>query len=45
MAKDKSMDGKRKPMKSYERARADVEAGRVIEFDSIEELKAYAYLL
>lgn len=28
-------------MKSYERARADVEAGRVVEFESLESLKEY----
>lgn len=28
-------------MKSYERARADVKAGRVVEFDSLNDLKAY----
>lgn len=28
-------------MKSYERARADVAAGRVVEFKDLDELKAY----
>lgn len=28
-------------MKSYERARADVDAGRVVEFDDLDALKAY----
>lgn len=28
-------------MKSYERARADVKAGRVVEFDSLDDLKSY----
>lgn len=28
-------------MKSYERARADVEAGRIVDFGSLDELKAY----
>lgn len=28
-------------MKSYERARADVKAGRVVKFDSLDDLKAY----
>lgn len=28
-------------MKSYERARADVDAGRVVKFDSLNDLKAY----
>ena len=28
-------------MKSYERARADVKAGRVEKFDSLDDLKAY----
>lgn len=28
-------------MKSYERARADVKAGRVVEFDSLDDLKEY----
>ncbi len=28
-------------MKSYERARADVKAGRVVEFESLDALKAY----
>lgn len=35
-----SMD-KTPAMKSYERARADVEAGRIIEFESVDALKAY----
>lgn len=35
-----SMD-KTPEMKSYERARADVEAGRIIEFESVDALKAY----
>ena len=28
-------------MKSYERARADVKAGRVVKFDSLDDLKAF----
>lgn len=28
-------------MKSYERARADVKAGRVVEFENLDALKAY----
>ena len=28
-------------MKSYERARADVKAGRVVEVDNLDDLKAY----
>lgn len=28
-------------MKSYERARADVKAGRVVEFDNLDALKSY----
>ncbi len=28
-------------MKSYERARADVKAGRVVEFEDLDALKAY----
>lgn len=28
-------------MKSYERARADVKAGRIVEFDNVDALKAY----
>lgn len=28
-------------MKSYERARADVKAGRVVKFESLDDLKAY----
>lgn len=28
-------------MKSYERAHADVKAGRVVKFDSLDDLKAY----
>ena len=28
-------------MKSYERARADVKAGRIIEFENVDALKAY----
>lgn len=28
-------------MKSYERARADVKAGRVVKFDSLDDLKTY----
>lgn len=28
-------------MKSYERARADVDAGRIVKFDSMDDLKAF----
>ena len=28
-------------MKSYERARADVKAGRILEFENVDALKAY----
>ena len=28
-------------MKSYERARADVEAGRIVEFEDLDALKAF----
>ena len=32
---------KSQAMKSYERARADVKAGRVVKFESLDDLKAY----
>lgn len=32
---------KSQAVKSYERARADVKAGRVVQFDSLDDLKAY----
>lgn len=41
MIRDVVSVDKSSAMKSYEHARADVSAGRVVEFDNLDSLKAY----